>query len=86
MSLNIYVDFREIGRGNPAPNLTINACGTFETIRDLFIFVKVGARSPRPRQFDTSLAITVESIEELLMTNDKLPLTSLYSFLMTNGQ
>jgi len=36
------------GRGNPAPTLTVNAYGAFGTIRGLFIFVKVGARSPRP--------------------------------------
>jgi hypothetical protein len=28
--------------------LTVNAYGAFGTIRGLFIFVKVGARSPRP--------------------------------------
>ncbi len=36
------------GRGNPAPTLTVSAYGAFGTIRGLFIFVKVGARSPRP--------------------------------------
>jgi hypothetical protein len=37
-----------VGRGNPAPTLTVSAYGAFGTIRGLFIFVKVGARSPRP--------------------------------------
>jgi len=36
------------GRGNPAPTLTFRTYGAFETIRSLFIFVKVGARFPRP--------------------------------------
>ncbi len=36
------------GRGNPAPTLTVSAYGAFGTIRRLFVFVKVGARSPRP--------------------------------------
>ena len=36
------------GRGNPAPTLTLSAYGAFEPIRGLFIFVKVGARFPRP--------------------------------------
>jgi hypothetical protein len=37
------------GRGDPAPTLTFSAYVAFGTIRDLFIFVKVGARFPRPQ-------------------------------------
>ena len=36
------------GRGNPAPTLTLKTRVATGTIRGLFIFVKVGARSPRP--------------------------------------
>jgi hypothetical protein len=46
------------GRGNPAPTLTVSAHRAFGTIQGLFIFVKVGARSPRPHlvvEFSDSL-------------------------------
>jgi hypothetical protein len=36
------------GRGDPAPTLTMRIQGTFGTVWDLFIYVKVGARFPRP--------------------------------------
>jgi hypothetical protein len=36
------------GRGDPAPTLTMRVYKAFETIRRLFVFVKVGARFPRP--------------------------------------
>jgi transcriptional regulator with XRE-family HTH domain len=36
------------GRGDPAPTVTMRIYKAFKTIRDLFIPVKVGARSPRP--------------------------------------
>jgi hypothetical protein len=36
------------GRGDPAPTLTMRIYNAFETIRHLFISVKVGPRFPRP--------------------------------------
>jgi hypothetical protein len=36
------------GTASFAPTLTVSAYTAFGTIRGLFIFVKVGARSPRP--------------------------------------
>ena len=39
------------GQGNPAPTVTVRTYGVFGTTPGLFIFVKVGARSPRPHLF-----------------------------------
>jgi hypothetical protein len=40
------------GRETPAPTLTFSAYEAFGTISGLFIFVKVGARFPRPQTMD----------------------------------
>jgi hypothetical protein len=62
------------GRGNPAPTFTMRIHGAFGTIPNLFIFVKVGARFPRPHLFYVLSDVLLDLKSTSLNRNSQLDL------------